>query len=147
MRRIFLLTIAIIFCFGSAALADIFGKPFSDGSPSCTTCHSVAAAGYTVSAWGPDISSFYDDLGGDASAIADFIRASGIGPMDAAYAESMITDEEIAKLAKAYAGLKPEEASVTSGSSVVVYAFLLFVVLLAAGRVAFKNNSQLEENK
>lgn len=147
MRRVIFFTITVIFCFGSYAWADIFGKPFSDGSPSCTSCHSVAAAGYTVSAWGPDLSSLYTDMGEDASIIADFIRESGIGPMDAVYAGSDIPDEEIDELVKAYAGLDPDKASVTGGSSMMIYAFLIFLLLLFGGRVIFRNNSQLEDNK
>lgn len=146
MRRIFIITSAFL-CIASAAWADIFGKPFSDGSPACTSCHSVAAAGYRVSAWGPDISGLYEDMGGDASAIADFVRESGIGPMDAVYADMDIPAEEIEALAEAYAALSPEQASVTGGGDMVLYSFIIFILLMIAGRAVFRNNSQLEENK
>jgi hypothetical protein len=145
MRKLFILIIGVL-TLSTAAWADIFGQPFSDGSPACTSCHSVAAAGYTVSAWGPDISGLYENMGGDPSAIADFIRSSGIGPMDAVYADSKITDEEIGRLAQAYAGLSAEGASVTGGGSIIIYALLLFMAVLGLWRFIFRCNCKLEEN-
>lgn len=126
MRKIiFLITLAVLGA-ATCAWADIFGKPFSDGSPSCTTCHSVAAGGYSISTWGPDLSSLYIDMGEDAEVIADFIKASGIEPMDAVYADSDIPDEEIQALVQAFAGLNPDEASVEGGSNILISAFALF---------------------
>lgn len=147
MRTLIFAVIIFIFSLTAYAEADVFGRPFSDGSPPCTACHSVAAAGYTISAWGPDISSLYVDMGEDAASVADFIKSSGIGPMDAAYANLKVPDEEMNHLVEAFAKLKPEEAQTETGNSITIYAFGLFVILLAAGRIIFRKNRRLEENR
>lgn len=147
MKILIFIAAAVLFSVSAFAGSDIFGRPFSDGSPPCTACHSVAAAGYTAAAWGPDISSLYSDMGGDAASIAEFVKNSGIGPMDAVYAKSKITEAEIQALAEAFAKLNTENAAVTGGWKIAVYALLLFAAFIAAVRLVFGKNRRLEENK
>ena len=146
MKPLVILTAIFMCAFSAYAEPDVFGRTFSNGAPPCTACHSVAAAGYTDSAWGPDISSLYFDMGEDAQSVAEFVKESGIAPMDAVYADTGLKDEELILMAEAYAGLNPEKASVTGGNRVTAYAFIFFLALLGLGRLMFRKNGRLEEN-
>lgn len=127
-----------------AAQPDIiFGKPFSDGSPACVSCHSVIAAGYTVKTWGPDISGLGEIFGDDAQGLADFIKNSGIPAMDAVYMNSGIEPEELTELIQAYTELAPSEEK-PSGKEVIFYAAAVLGVMMITARSVFRRNRLLE---
>jgi len=144
-----LLLAAVLFLFiqqGHAKQPDsTFAKPFRDGSPACTSCHSIAAAGYTAAAWGPDISGLGDMLGDDPQAWADFAKTSGIPAMDAAYAESRLTAEDFIALAAAYEALPPAEGEPKlTGREIAGYAVLFMLIMAGLAKIIFRRNPELE---
>lgn len=146
MRVIWIFLVIILLTMSGFAYGDVFNKPFSNGSPACTSCHSIAAAGMTAKTWGPDISSIYEDFGGDAVEIKAFIKDSGIAPMDAVYKDTNLSDGELDELIKAFANLKISERSKTT-NMLIFYAFALFVFLIIVGRFFFKKNTLLEDDR
>jgi cytochrome c553 len=147
MRYIIMVALCLLFSqqVNAAESNDIFARPFSDGSPACVSCHSVTAAGYTASTWGPDISGLGEMLGEDVQGWTDFIKSSGIPAMDAVYAESTFTDKDIEGLVKAYAALQPAEQEST-GREIIIYAAVLLAAMALMAKLVFRRSRSVESD-
>lgn len=132
------------FSIGLAAQTS-FSSPFSNGSPPCTSCHSIMSAGFSGKTMGPDLSTFFYDMGKDAASIKSFIRDSGITVMDAVYKGKGLSENELDELVTAFSKLQ-EEVSEPNGSNYIVYSVAVFLLLLVFLKLLFKKNTLMEEN-
>lgn len=123
------------------------GKPFSNGIPACVSCHSISAAGFTTSAWGPDLSTLFNDFGGDTESIKGFIRSSGIEAMDAVYANAKIPENELNVKIKSFSEISSKEPVNLSSIGIYTAAGAVFVIFLIFIRLFFRQNNKLEENR
>jgi hypothetical protein len=126
--------------------ADIFSRPFSNGSPQCTVCHSINAAGYPGKTLGPDLSTIYTNMGSDPESLKTFIKSSGIEVMDAVYKDKNIPETELDNLVKAFAKVTSEKP-IQYKANYLMYAFIVFVGFLLIYAVFFRKNKLLEENR
>ncbi|BAI81538.1 conserved hypothetical protein [Deferribacter desulfuricans SSM1] len=141
------LYVLIIIFFSTSLFAynNTFTKPFKNGSPACTSCHSIKAAGFSGKTWGPDLSTLYIDFDSDADSIKSFIKDSGIPPMDAVYKGRNLSDEELNNLIKAFASLGSK--NVESNNLFFTLFVIFFVGIFVAIKIFFRKNEILEANK
>lgn len=150
MKKFFLIIITLlIFAYSSTLLMaeTTFGKPFSNGSPACVSCHSISAAGFTTPAWAIDLSTAYNDLGNDPETMKSFIKSSGIRAMDAVYANATISAAELDAKISSFAEISSKKPVKLSSFGIYTAAFGVFIVFLIIVRVFFRKNIKLEENR
>lgn len=125
--------------------AGIFERPFSNGSPQCTSCHSISSLGIGGKTMGPDLSTLFYDMGQDPETIKSFIKESGIPMMDAVYKNKNIPEEELDQLVRAFEKL-PEKAEAASGGNYIFPSIIVFLIILLVLKLFFQRNKPLEEN-
>lgn len=145
MRHLVIIVLFVTFSSIGLASQSIFSKPFSNGSPSCTSCHSIMSAGFSGKTMGPDLSTLFYDMGKDAESIKSFIKDSGITIMDAVYKGKGIPENELDELVTAFSKL-PEEVSEPNGSNYIVYSVAIFLLILVFLKLLFKKNRLMEED-
>ncbi|WP_273266548.1 hypothetical protein [Flexistipes sinusarabici] len=124
-----------------------FGEPFSNGSPACVSCHSIAAAGYTTPTWAIDLSTVYNDLGGDPEVMKMVIKSSGVKAMDAVYGNAAIPATELDAKVSSFAAISSEKQAKLSSFGIYTAAGGVLVVFLIIVRLFFRRNNKLEENR
>lgn len=145
MRHLVVIVLFVTFSSIGLASQSSFSNPFSNGSPSCTSCHSIMSAGFSGKTMGPDLSTLFYDMGKDADSIKSFIKDSGITIMDAVYKGKGISENELDELVTAFSKLQ-EEVSEPNGSNYIVYSVAIFLLLLVFLKLLFKKNTLMEEN-
>jgi len=124
-----------------------FGEPFSNGSPACVSCHSISAAGFTTPTWAIDLSTAYNDLGGDPETMKMVIKSSGVKAMDAVYGNAAIPAEELDAKVSSFAAISSEKPADLSSFGIYTAAGGVFVVFLIIVRLFSRRNNKLEENR
>lgn len=124
-----------------------FGESFSNGSPACISCHSISAAGFSTPTWAVDLSTIYNDLGGDPELMKTFIKSSGVNAMDAVYANAAIPAEELDAKVSSFATISSKKPAELGSLGIYTAAVGVFIVFLIIIRLFFRRNKKLEENK
>jgi|GEM_PF-4033123 len=124
-----------------------FGEPFSNGSPACVSCHSISAAGFTTPTWATDLSTAYNDLGGDPETMKMVIKSSGVKAMDAVYGNAAIPAKELDAKVSSFASISSKKQTKLSSFGIYTAAGGVFVVFLIIVRLFFRRNNKLEENR
>jgi hypothetical protein len=130
-----LITAALSAVFPQTADAGLMTK-FSGGSPSCISCHSLAAAGLEGGYLASDISGVLNDFGEEG--LTDFLKDIPIEAMTTAYAANPLTDEDITQLINDFGELEEKQTAGTASvfSSHTAAGAALFVLFAALLRLA-----------